>query len=619
MRAPVPSPRAPVPQQATPVPLPAVRPLKIFTIDPQFRNRGGNRDSVDVDYEQLGSGPVGGRVAVIDYDGANRQYYEAVNLEDPSILMRGGLDHSEADPRFHQQMVYAVAMRTIQHFDRALGREVPLSRGTSRPILRLMPHAFNGANAYYDPDLHAVLFGYFSADPEDPGQNLPNQVIFTCLSHDIIAHEVTHALIHRLRPHFLDPTNIDILAFHEGFSDMVALFQHFTHPVSLRAQIRAVRGDLRGASVLSDLARQFGEATRAGGALRSAVRDPTARLSARVSEPHARGGILLAAVYDAFRAAYAAEAAPLIRLATGGSGVLPEGDIHPELVDELVKVATRVAEATLTMIIRAFDYMPPMDMTFGDFLRALVTSDMNINPDDRYGLRAAIIEAFRARAIYPEGVLSLADESLAWPLEPSGFRLPTSDAILQWFNLETVQGSLRTHRERSKEPNELETRSKQLRIDDLYEEAARSFHRFADTKRNRKRLGLHPDLKVRVRGFHRVSRVSPRGRVLNEIVLWFEQEDKGAAKDPRFGGLPVRGGCTVIASADGEIRYVIGKPLPAAGARRGDAGRTRLEAMAGFVAQCDAADPVSAYQNPAAVPGRMKARFNLRSLHGDAC
>ena len=535
--------------------------------------------------------------------------------------MRGGLDHSEADPRFHQQMVYAVAMRTIQHFDRALGRPIQLYRDKRHARLRLLPHAFNGANAYYDSGLHAVLFGYFRADPEDPGPNLPNQIIFTCLSHDIIAHEVTHALIHRLRPHFMDPTNVDILAFHEGFSDLVALFQHFTHPVALRAQMRAIRGDLGKASVLSDLASQFGAATRKGNALRSGLRAPDAKLSASVTEPHARGGILLAAVFDAFKTAYVAEAAPLMRLATGGTGILPEGELHPELIDELVKVAVRLADATLTMIIRAFDYMPPMDMTFGDFLRALVTADRDIAPEDRHGLRAALIEAFRARAIYPEGVLSLAEESLIWH-EQDAFpeTLTLNDSVLAWFNFETVYGSVRTYQERRSTRGEDEQEGELARYKVLQRQAAQTFHAFA--MRRARALGLRPDLPVYVAGFHRVARVSPSGRVLNEIVLRFEQTDRSADEDPRLGGLPLRGGCTVIASADGKIRYVIGKPLPPAkvrGANAAHPGVQRREAMARFVNLSDMADPASAYTDPRSLPDRMRLRFDLRALHGEGC
>ena len=596
-----------------PVPLPPTRPLKIFAIDPQFVNQHGNRASVNIDYEPLHPGPVGDRIAVIDYDGANRQFYEPADLESPAVLMRGGLECSEADPRFHQQMVYAVAMRTLQYFDRALGRRVGCRRSAAKPHLRLLPHAFVGANAYYDPELHAVLFGYFRADPEEPGPNLPNQIIFTCLSHDIVAHEVTHALIHRLRPHFLEPTNVDILAFHEGFADLIAFFQHFTHTATLRAQVRAMRGDLGAASVLTSLAVQFGAATSGGHALRSALREPDAKLVARITEPHQRGGILLAAVFDAFKAAYTAEAAPLIRLATGGSGVLPAGDLHPELVDELVKVAARLADAVLMIIIRAFDYMPPMDMSFGDFLRALVTSDMNIAPEDRYGLRTAMIEAFRARAIYPDGVLSLAEESLAWPLADAGLRLDVNSQVLAWFNQETLSASLATADTRGRRAPEPDDDARADR-QSLGEIAAISLNRFA--KRYVSELGLHPTLPIEVAGFHRVARVSPSGRVLNEIVARFEQHDRARDGDPALGGLKVRGGCTVIASVDGRVRYVIGKPLP--GPHEADPagpGAARVAAMAGFVRECDIADPRSAYADPVARGTRMAARACLRSLH----
>ena len=98
-------------------------------------------------------------------------------------------------------------------------------------------------------------------------------------------------------------------------------------------------------------------------------------------------------------------------------------------------------------------------------------------------------------------------------------------------------------------------------------------------------------------------------------MLRFEQEDEAKGADPRFGGLRVRGGCTVIASADGQIRYVIGKPLPRKAGDAAEAGAARLEAMAAFVEQCDLADPQSAYEDPLANGNRMQARFNLRSLH----
>jgi hypothetical protein len=379
--------------------------------------------------------------------------------------------------------------------------------------------------------------------------------------------------------------------------------------------MRAVRGDLSMGTVLSAIATQFGQATRAGHALRSALQDPKAKLTGGMTEPHARGGVLLAAVFDGFRQAYKSEASPLIRLATGGTGILPEGELPPELVDELVKVVRRVADACLTMIIRAFDYMPPMDMNFGDFLRALVTSDMNISPEDRFGLRAAIIEGFRARAIYPDGVLSLAEESLAWPPAEIEGRLILTPEVLQFFNYETVHGSLRTRHDRQRQKKHEESQNELGEYAALKEAVYPWIHKFART--NAGKLGLRPDLKISVQGFHRVARVSPNGRVLNEIVVRFEQRDLEAEKLPEYGGLPVRGGCTVIAGADGEIRYVIRKPLPTGAEAAADAGADRVAAMAAFVSLCDSADPSSAYSDPAQSKDRMRARFNLRALHGE--
>ena len=52
----------------------------------------------------------------------------------------------------------------------------------------------------------------------------------------------------------------------------------------------------------------------------------------KVMTPHARGAILVAAVFDAFIAIYQTRTVDLLRIYTGGTGVLPSGAIHPDLV-----------------------------------------------------------------------------------------------------------------------------------------------------------------------------------------------------------------------------------------------------------------------------------------------
>src|SRR5262245_42523521 len=134
---------------------PTRRPLKVFALDPSLGRAPGNRMVLTVPNEPLKPGTVGLRLNDVDYDGESNCYYEPVNLYDPSILMQCGLEPMESNPQFHQQMVYAVGMRVIENFERALGRRFTFGKG--KP-LRLMPHAFLGANAYYDAKLHAILF-----------------------------------------------------------------------------------------------------------------------------------------------------------------------------------------------------------------------------------------------------------------------------------------------------------------------------------------------------------------------------------------------------------------------------------------------------------------------------
>ena len=134
-----------------------------------------------------------------------------------------------------------------------------------------------------------------------------------------------------------------------------------------------------------------------------------------ITEPHARGAILVAAVFDAFLTIYRARIADLLRIATGGTGVLPAGALHPDLVARLADEAAKTAQHILTMCIRALDYCPPVDLTFGDYLRAMITADADLVPDDGRNYRIAMIEAFRRRGIFPQGLRSFSEENLRWP------------------------------------------------------------------------------------------------------------------------------------------------------------------------------------------------------------
>src|SRR6185312_15104031 len=104
---------------------PVFRKLRVFAMDPgltaRFETAVINEMTLSLPWEALGPGPVGEYVEVVDEDEHGSRLYEPVDLDRPDLLARDGLAPSDGDPHFHQQMVYAVAMRTIRTFEQALG------------------------------------------------------------------------------------------------------------------------------------------------------------------------------------------------------------------------------------------------------------------------------------------------------------------------------------------------------------------------------------------------------------------------------------------------------------------------------------------------------------------
>lgn len=544
-------------------------------------------------WEDLAPGPVGEYVEVIDVDPASKSYYDPVDLSDPHLLARDGLPASALNPQFHQQMVYAVVMTTIKNFERAIGRPVMWSdraawkryremtrtdwEGTYVPRLAVYPHALREANAYYSPDKKALLFGYFPAAAVDDSSVYPGGIVFGCLSHDIIAHETAHAILDGIHPRFLEVTQPDGLAFHEAFADIVAMFQHFTFIEVVRHQIAKTRGDIGMNNLLGELAQEFGRATGNRGSLRSALGEfnkntgqwqrhaPDPMRIQTEMEPHDRGSILVSAIFDAFITIYESRIADLRRIASGGTGILREGELHPDLINRLSAEAVKSAKHVLNICIRALDYCPPVDIDFGDYLRALITADHDVCPDDTRGYRLAFIDAFRQHGIYPYKLRSLSEDGLIWDQadEINAYeRLAELSKVLRRFYHDL--GMDRDRRARWKK-----TRIQRGRLHNYLEE--KFWHEFNDPKLQEltgldfaitREQGGDDLVRFELHAMWPVQRQRQDGSVLNQVVFSILQHKPldGA------GSKEIWGGCTIIVdlSRGNEakaIRYVIRKPL----------------------------------------------------------
>jgi hypothetical protein len=568
---------------------PPFRRLRGFTIDPSLATRLDTAPISQVEFrvpwEKLAPGPCGEYLEVIDIDPGSGCCYEPVDLDDPRLLAQGGLPPGEGTPQFHQQMVYAVASLTIRNFESALGRRALWRAGPppagahpkndSRHVqrLRIHPHALRERNAYYTPNKVALLFGYFRASADAPGEHLPGGMVFTCLSHDIIAHETTHALLDGMHRRFLRPTNPDVHAFHEAFADIVALFQHFTFPEIVRHQINATRGAIRSQqNMLGQLAGEFGRATGRRGALRDAIgtmengqwvpAKPDPGAYEKSDGPHQRGAHLVAAVFDAFLSIYETRTRDLIRLATGGTGVLQHGEIHPDLAERLSREAAKSAAHVLAMCVRALDYCPPTDITFGEYLRAIITADYDLVPNDDLNYRIAFVEAFRRRGIFPRGVLALSVESLRWlaadeDVQPHSPRMAAGLEMLRRDAQEHMYAGSREeifHLQRA-------LRSK------LHDWLEDHFASGAAGLQDAAFLGLDPAKSFEVHTARFAHRVGPDGEMKPQILIGLLQDTAVPldSRQPDGGQMLVEGGCTIVADLRSRrIGYCIRKSIGSA-------------------------------------------------------
>jgi hypothetical protein len=533
--------------------------LTIIAQDPSVTAGGAVlRSLVSLPPERLEPGPRSSRFWVVDYDSTSRRIVGPA--PDPTRDAVASATDAElaTDPGVRAQNVFVVASRTLERFEGALGRR--LGWGFPGHQLYLVPAAFAEANAFYDPESFAVLFGYFEpaaggsgdsgdTDGGDSGDTASAATaaasaagpatVYTSLSHDIVAHETTHAILDGLRSRFEEPSLPDQAAFHEALADIVALLSVFALRETVLALIpgdsetglvdekRVGRGALARTALLG-LAEQFGAAVRAhgGDALRRSVMlaaDPSRLSDPSFNEPHARGEVLVAAVANA-----------LLDIWTGRlKDVHAEGTpLHRTRVAE---EGSKSADHMLTMCIRAIDYLPPVDLSFNDFATALLAADEEVVPDDRHDYRGTLARTFKRYGIKetrPRKVNTFARR------DAPTYRLIHEDEL-------------------------------RIRRDEA----------FRWIWQNAAPLGVCLDYYLSVEAVTPCARVAPDGFVVNEVVVTYIQKLDGTVAELRDlartrGGellippgvsdttrLELLGGGTLIFDEFGRLRYHQPKPL----------------------------------------------------------
>jgi len=552
------------------------RPLRIFTLDPSVSFLVGGAATVSVPFEELAPGPIGS-VFEIDGRGAPAELRSGVrstlsiDLNDRAFLLSSGLAPTPADGRFHLQMVYAVCSLTYAVFQRALGREIMWASGyradDNSPFkLRISPFALrNERNAAFDQELGCISFGYFHAGTNPGGHTVPHGLICTALSHDVIAHETTHALLHALRAQFSVPSNPDVLGFHEGFADIVALLMHFSYADVVFEAMKASKGSIVKASLLTDLARQFGQATSKStnaSALRTALDVPNERafdsdefafgadapLQYKPDlEAHKMGSVLVSAVFEAFSTALRRRSARFYRIAGLTPGTLVESELSNDLIRALATEASDTAKQFLNICIRAIDYCPPVDIRLGEYLRALITADADVVGDDKYGYREALMRSFQRRRIFPEKMPFMSEDALRW-------KPPRTDLTVPGLAL----SDLRFGDELATPAGDEEMQRRATALGEFIVQGgvAKALHLVPVGEPLPKSVEYASP--IRIESIRTTRRVTPDGRASIELVAEVTQ-----SCTQRVGTdlIDFAGGCTLIIDAGGSIRYAIYKSV----------------------------------------------------------
>ncbi|GAA0582578.1 hypothetical protein HPO96_08680 [Kribbella sandramycini] len=399
--------------------------------------------------ERLQRGPRGHRFHVVDVGvGTNAAAAPVVlNDGDPwTYRDRWDADHRPADPAllvedadFRAQNLFAVAAHTLALFERHLGRPIPWQ--SRYPQLYLVPRARIEANAFYSREHNAVLFGWLPATGDQPS-------LYTALSYDVIAHEVSHAILDGLRPRYTEPGLPDQLAFHEALADIVALLSVFSlkdvakrlldngngkivfpgdeaamrnpdQEVGRRLMAEWRAAELK-ATPLTLLAEQIGGRRTPAvpgryPALRRSVDLPASSAwttDPAFLEPHRRAEVLVAAFLQTLVAIWAARLDPL-RVDQDGVDV-----------NRVAEEGVKSAQHLLGMLLRALDYLPPAELEFADVIDAVLTADRRLASDDDRGYRDKLRAAFAAFGITPPEHQMVDEDGDAAP-PPAARRTPT--------------------------------------------------------------------------------------------------------------------------------------------------------------------------------------------------
>jgi hypothetical protein len=324
-------------------------------------------------------GPTSSRFAIVDYNADTGTLEPPAVWNDATQTFVGpdgvtlDKDHTEL-AQFRQVSVWALVQGALAFYEDgiALGRRIPWAFEGNRLIV--VPHAGYGENAYYDRSSKSLQFYYFGSDED---------TVYTCLSTDIVHHELGHAILDGIRPFFNESSQPQTAAFHEFMGDLSAILLTLNNDTLRGSLALAAGGDMDKATSVFQIAEQFGNAVQGRPYLRTAKNDLTMGKLAGETSPHHLSELLTGAMFDI-----------LTRI---GEQYQRADRKHGARTPK--QAFYYAAERMQRMAIQPLDLLPPVEVTFRDYAKAVCRSQRLADPIDPDGYYDLLIDVFRKREI----------------------------------------------------------------------------------------------------------------------------------------------------------------------------------------------------------------------------
>ncbi len=336
------------------------------------------KEGYEVEQEFFLDGPVSEKVAVIDFDPKTGTIESKLKFGKKGDEKKGycycdkdGKDVNQYkgdelySPEFMQISTFATVLKTIELFEKhnTLGR--PIKWAFPAKQLVVIPRAGKMANAFYNRDTNTLEFFYFDSISS-------NQTIYSCLSREIVAHEAGHAIIDGIAPDLMNAYTPDSLAIHEALADVVALFLSFGSNKLTKLILEENTGSIREQSHFTRLAEEFGDARGYEDGLRNFLNDKNLKIGDEdyigSFEPHKLSEVLSGTIYKLLIKKHESEKK---RLATTKRYAKKPNSLYSASGYALVSTTQEIKK----VLFRGLDYLPPGEITFADYGRAIVVAD----------------------------------------------------------------------------------------------------------------------------------------------------------------------------------------------------------------------------------------------------